>query len=186
MTARLRLNEGNRRWWTLGGDVLRPVHDHARQHGRERRAAVHPARPRRRPVVARVDDQRLHADASPSCSSPAGASATSSAAGGCSCSASSIFAALQRGHRPRPHRRLARRRPRRAGRRRRAHDAGDAVDHHQRLPAARARQGDRHVGRRVRARAGHRPGASAASSPSTSAGAPSSSSTCRSPSAPSW
>ena len=28
-------------------DVLRAVHDHARQHGRERRAAVDPARPRR-------------------------------------------------------------------------------------------------------------------------------------------
>jgi MFS family permease len=26
-----------------GGDVLRPVHGHARQHGRERRAAVDPA-----------------------------------------------------------------------------------------------------------------------------------------------
>ena len=32
-------------------------------------------------------------------------------------------------------------------------DAGDALDHHQRLPGARARQGDRHLGRRVGARA---------------------------------
>ena len=71
------------------GDVLRPLHDHARQHGRERRAAVHPARPRRLALRARVDGQRLHARPSPCCSSPAGGSATSSAAAGCSCSASS-------------------------------------------------------------------------------------------------
>ena len=43
-------------------DVFRAVHDHARQHGRERRAAVHPARPRRDPVDARVDGQRLRPD----------------------------------------------------------------------------------------------------------------------------
>ena len=34
----------HRRWWTLGAVSLRAVHDHARQHGRERRAAVDPAR----------------------------------------------------------------------------------------------------------------------------------------------
>ena len=43
-------------------DVLRAVHDHARQHGRERRAAVDPARPARIAVGARVDGERLHAD----------------------------------------------------------------------------------------------------------------------------
>ena len=36
-------------------DVLRAVHDHARQHGRERRAAVDPARPARLAGGARVD-----------------------------------------------------------------------------------------------------------------------------------
>ena len=41
----------------------------------------------------------------------------------------------------------------------RADDAGDAVDHHQRVPAARARQGDRHLGRRLGAGARDRPGA---------------------------
>ena len=61
VTDRIRLNEGNRRWWTLGGDVLRAVHDHARQHRRERGAAVHPGRPRRHPLRPRVDGQRLHA-----------------------------------------------------------------------------------------------------------------------------
>ena len=54
---------------------------------------------------------------------------------------------------------LAHRRPRRPGRRRGADDAGDAVDHHERLPAARARARDRHVGRRLGARAGDRAGA---------------------------
>ena len=43
-------------------DVLRAVHDHARQHGRERRAAVDPARPARLDLRPRVDGQRLHAD----------------------------------------------------------------------------------------------------------------------------
>ena len=37
------------------------------------------------------------------------------------------------------------------GHRRRVHHAGDAVDHHQRLPAAGARQGHRRVGRHRRA-----------------------------------
>ena len=43
-------------------DVLRAVHDHARQHGRERRAAVDPAGPRRVDRRPRVDGQRVHAD----------------------------------------------------------------------------------------------------------------------------
>ena len=52
-------------------------------------------------------------------------------------------------------RHAADRRPRRHGRRRRADHAGDAVDHHERLPARGARQGDRHLGRHGRDR--HRP-----------------------------
>ncbi len=47
---------------------------------------------------------------------------------------------------------------RRAGRRRRPHAAEHAVDHHQHLPRPpRARSGDRHVGRHLGPRAGHRP-----------------------------
>src|SRR5436309_1602808 len=42
-------------------DVLRAVHDHARQHRRERRAALDPARPARDHLRARVDRQRVHA-----------------------------------------------------------------------------------------------------------------------------
>ena len=75
--------------------------------------------------------------------------------------------------------------PRRPGRRRGADDAGDALDRHRRLPAARARQGDGDLGRRLRPGARGRPGASAACSPSTSAGGRSSTSTSRSRSAPS-
>ena len=46
---------------------------------------------------------------------------------------------------------------RRPGRRRRAHEPGDALDHHGHLPAAAARDGDRHLGRRLGARARDRP-----------------------------
>ena len=43
-------------------DVLRAVHDHARQHDRERRAADHPARARRVAGQPRVDRERLRGD----------------------------------------------------------------------------------------------------------------------------
>ena len=66
-----------------------------------------------------------------------------------------------------------------------ADDARDALDRHQRLRAARARQGDRHLGRSLGARARDRARASAGCSPSTSPGARSSTSTSRSRSAPS-
>ena len=66
--------------------------------------------------------------------------------------------ALERGDRPRARPGLARGGPRHPGRRRGVHDAGHALDHHRHLPARGARQGDRHLGRRVRARAGDRPG----------------------------
>ena len=42
------------------------------------------------------------------------------------------------------------------GRRRRVHHALDAVDHHRRLPLQRTCEGDRHLGRRLRARHRHR------------------------------
>ena len=159
MTRRLALNDDNRRWWTLAAmcfalfmimldntvvNVALPSiqHDlHASFAG------------------AGVDRQRLHAGASACCSSPAGGSATSSAAAGSSSSASCVFAASSAVHRLLAVLRLAHRRARGPGHRRRAHDARDAVDHHERLPAARARPGDRHVGRRLGAGAGDRAGA---------------------------
>ena len=48
--------------------------------------------------------------------------------------------AVQRGHRARPQPAVPRGGPRRAGRRRRLHDAGDALDHHERVPGSREGQ----------------------------------------------
>ena len=77
------------------------------------------------------------------------------------------------------------RQPRRPGRRRGADDAGDALDHHRRLPrrtSAARRWGSGPASRPWRSRSAR---CSAASSPSTSAGGRSSTSTSRSRSAPS-
>ncbi len=137
--------------------MLRAVHDHARQHGRQRRPAVDPERLERLDLRPRVDDQRLHA-------------LLRSAAGD--------WGAARRHLRPPPYVPLRRchlhpllgdgglRRqldrpggqPRRPGRRRGADDAGDALDHHRRLPGQRARQGDGNVGGRLRPGAGRRAG----------------------------
>ena len=70
--------------------------------------------------------------------------------------------------------------PRADGRRRRVHHALDALDPHQRLPRRRAREGDRHLGRRSRASASRSARSPAAGSSSTPTGAGSSSSTSRS------
>ena len=61
------------------------------------------------------------------------------------------------------------------GHRRRVHHAGDAVDHHQRVPGTRAGQGDRHLGRAPPASAPRSGRSPAASCSSTSTGARSSS-----------
>ena len=53
---------------------------------------------------------------------------------------------------------LAGGRPRGPGHGRRVHDARHPLDHHERVPARGARQGDRNLGRRVGAGAGDRPG----------------------------
>ena len=73
-------------------DVLRAVHDHARQHRRERRPAVDPERPRR--LDLRASSGRSTATRCPSrcCWRPAGGSATSSAAAACSSIGVVIFA----------------------------------------------------------------------------------------------
>ena len=114
----------------------------------------------------------------PSCS-PAASSRTCLAGGGSSSSASSSSrrrrspAASGEGGR-------ADRRPRRSGRRRRADESRDALDHHRDVPAAAARHGDRHLGRRLGDGARDRPARRRSASPSSSAGAGSSSSTSRS------
>ncbi len=67
-----------------------------------------------------------------------------------------VFGLSSVADRPRAQRHGAGRLPGGAGHRRRVHDARDAVDHHPGLPAPPARDGDRHLGRRERAGAGHR------------------------------
>ena len=68
-----------------------------------------------------------------------------------------VFTGAEPRLRPRAERRLPDRRAHRAGPRRRADEPGDALDHHRDLRAARARQGDRHLGRRLGAGARDRP-----------------------------
>ena len=137
-------------------DVLRAVHDHARQHGRERGPAGDPEGPALVDQRPGMDRQRLHAELR----RPA---RHRRAAGRHLRPPQDVplrrhrLRPLERLHRALPERGLAGRRARGAGRRRRVHDAGDPLDHHQRLPGARARQGDRDLGRRQRPGAGHRP-----------------------------
>ena len=138
--------------------MLRAVHDHARQHGRERRPALDPEGPGRLDLRPGVDDQRLHAllrgaagDRRPArrhLRPPADVPRRRR-----------HLRPLLGDRRPRPERDRAGPQPRGPGRRRGADDAGDALDHHRRLPRPRARQGDGHLGRRLGPGAGGRPGA---------------------------
>ena len=139
-------------------DVLRAVHDHARQHGRERRAAFDPARPRGFALGAGVDRQRLHALLRGAAGDRRPSRGHLRAPPHVPLRRRRLRAVLGDG-RPRRRHDLARGQPRRAGRRRRADDAGDPLDRHRRLPAQRARQGDGDVGGRLRAGARGRPGA---------------------------
>ena len=61
MTARLRLSEDNRRWWTLAAMCFALFMVMLDNTVDQRRAAVDPAQLRRLAVRAGVDDQRLHA-----------------------------------------------------------------------------------------------------------------------------
>ena len=160
MTERIRslqMNEDNRRWWALGAmcfalfmimldntvvNVALPSIQRSLTPPRRRWSG--PSTPTR--------------CRSPCCSSPAGASATSSAGGESSSPASSCSRCVERRDRLLAERHLAGRLARGPGHGLGDDDAGDAVDHHQRLPAGRARQGDRHVGRRVGDGARDRPG----------------------------
>ena len=136
--------------------LVRPLHDHARQHRRERRAAGDSGRPRRRPLTAAVDRHRLRAQLR-------GADADRRQAR----RRVRPQADLRRRHR-RLHRRVALvrarrlerdadRRARRSGCRRCADEPGDALDHRRDLPAEGAGDGDRDLGRRLGARARDRP-----------------------------
>ena len=132
--------------------VARALHDHARQHGRERRASVDRARPRPLALRARVGRHGLRAHLRGvhahrrQARRPAGPPAR------------------VRGRPRRLHRRVARLRPGRkrrhadrregrAGHRRGDDEPGDALDHHRHLSCAAARHGDRDLGRCLGARA---------------------------------
>ena len=166
------------------GGRFRPVHDHARQHRRERRAAVD---------RAATSTSRSRS----SSGSSAGYALTFAAlmltggkladlfgrrlifiVGLAIFTLSSLACGLA------TERRHPDRRARGSGRRRGADEPGDALDHHRDLPAARARHGDRHLGRRLRDGARDRParrrpdhrarstgtGSSSSTSPSGSSG----------------
>ena len=157
VTDRIRLNEGNRRWWTLAAmcfalfmimldntvvNVALPSIQH--DLGASPRASSGPSTPTR--------------SRSPCCSSPAAASATSSAAAGCSCSASSCSRCRARAIGLAPDQAWLV-----AGRA--VQGVGAAFMMPATLsiitvtfPRRGARQGDRHLGRRLRARARYRPG----------------------------
>ena len=128
--------------------VLQPARDRARQHDPQRRDPDDRPRPRRHEQPAAVDGRRVHAGVRGPAAHRRAASATASAgAARCSsawwCSASARCASAFADSAEPAHRDA-----RVHGHRRRVHHAGDAVDHHQRVPAGRAGQGDRRVGRR--------------------------------------
>ena len=137
--------------------LVRPLHDHARQHGRERRAAVDPgARSTSRSRSSSGSSRATRSRSARSCS-PAGSSPTCFGrrlifvVGLAIFTLSSLGCGLA-GSADRPDRRA-----RRAGGRRGADEPGDALDHHGHVPAAPARHRDRDLGRRVGARARDRP-----------------------------
>ena len=115
--------------------VLRAVHDHARQHGRERRAASIQRDLNADAGEPRVDDQRLRpvvrgADpARRQARRPLRPEEASSCVGLAIFTLSSAACALA------DHRHAADRGPRRAGRRRRAAEPAVALDHRRRVPA---------------------------------------------------
>ena len=120
-----------------GVGLVRALHDHARQHGRERRAAVDPARPRRRPLGARVDRHRLRADVRVADADRRQARRRLRTPADLRHRDRRLHARVAR-VRPRELVRDADRRSRPPGRRRRADEPGDALDHRGDVPAARS------------------------------------------------
>ena len=139
-------------------DVLRAVHDHARQHGRERRAAVDPARPARLAVGARVDRQRVHADVRGAARHRAAGSATSSGGGRMFLFGVVVFglSSLAIGFAPNDTVLVAFRAVQGVGAAFMMPATLSIIT--QAFPARAARHRDRHVGRGQRARARDRPG----------------------------
>ncbi len=148
----------NRKWWTVAGRLVRAVHDHARQHGGERRAAVDPEVARRRSVRARVGRRLLRADVRDLHAHGRQARGLLRPAPALHHRAGDLHARVA-GLRARAECQLPHRRTRRAGPRRGGHEPGDARDHHRDVPASSAWDGHRHLGRRLGDGSGHRPAA---------------------------
>ena len=136
--------------------VVRPLHDHAGQHHRERGAAHDPAVAAPAGLGARVGRHGLRAHLRR-------VHAHRWEARGSLRPAADLRGRARRLHglvarlRARRRRDRADRGPRRPGARRRADEPGDALDHHRDVPAPTARDGDRDLGGRIRARARDRP-----------------------------
>ncbi len=140
-----------------GGDVLRPVHGHARQHRRQRRLAEHPAPLRVGRLRPAVDHRRLHAGLRRLHAHRRHPRRPLRAQAPVPHRPDGLHGRLaDRG--PRAVAERADRRPRHPGPGRRRPAPGDAVDPHPGVPRPEgARPGDRHLGRRVRHGAGRRP-----------------------------
>ena len=136
--------------------LVRAVHDHARQHGRERRAAVHPAVARRRPVGARVGGRLVRADVRDVHAHGRQARGLLRPPAALHHRPGDLHARVAR-LRSRAERRVPHRRTHRPGSRRGDHEPRDARDHHRDVPAASAGDGHRHLGRRLRDGPRHRP-----------------------------
>jgi hypothetical protein len=124
------------------------VHDHARQHRRQRRAALDPARSRRQALGARVDRLGLRPYVRGAVAHRWQARRPPRTAPDLRCRPRRLLR-LVPCLRARAQRRLPRRGTRRPGRGRRAHEPGHALDHLGRIPASPTRHGDRHLGRRL-------------------------------------
>ena len=139
-----------------GGGRVRPLHDHAGQHRRERRAALDPALAAPQGFGARMGRRRLRADLRRVHAHRRQARRPLRAAADVRRRPGDLHPLVAR-LRPRGQRDRADRGARRPGPRRCADEPGDAVDHHRHLPAAAAWDRDRHLGRRLGARARDRP-----------------------------
>ena len=129
-----------------GRGRVRPVHDHARQHGGERRPAHDRARLRNRPLRARVGRQRLRPHVRRADADRRKARRSPRSAANLHRRARDLHPRLAR-LRPGDERRVPDRRPRRAGSRLGADEPRDALDHHRHVPAAPARDGNWPLGR---------------------------------------
>ena len=131
-----------------GRGRVRPLHDHARQHGGLRRALLDPGGPPDLDLRAPVGRDRLRAHLRGPHAQRREARRHVRPAATLHRRPGDLHGRLPR-LRPRDRRRVPDRRPGRPGSRLGADQPGDTLDHHRHVPAAAARDGDRHLGRRL-------------------------------------